>query len=60
MTNALEDHEGTLSIGGRIITNLRFADDINGLVGDEDFFFLLVSWCFKPSQPQRITSGLWR
>ena len=27
----LEDHEGTVSIGGRTITNLRFADDIDGL-----------------------------
>ena len=26
MTDALEDHEGTVSIGGRTITNLRFAD----------------------------------
>ena len=24
MTDALEDHEGTVSIGGRTITNLRF------------------------------------
>ena len=32
MTNALEDHEGIVSIGGRTITNLRFADDIDGLV----------------------------
>ena len=30
MTDALEDHEGTVSIGGRTITNLRFADDIDG------------------------------
>ena len=30
-TNAIEDHEGTASIGGRAITNLRFADDIDGL-----------------------------
>ena len=29
-TDALEDHEGTVSIGGRAITNLRFADDIDG------------------------------
>ena len=27
-TDALEDHEGTVSVGGRTITNLRFADDI--------------------------------
>ena len=26
MTDALEDHEGTISIGDRAITNLRFAD----------------------------------
>ena len=36
MTDALEDHEGTVSIGGRIITNLRFADDIDGLTGEEE------------------------
>ena len=28
-TDALEDHEGTVSIGGRTITNLHFADDID-------------------------------
>ena len=30
MTDALEDHEGTVSIGGRTVTNLHFADDIDG------------------------------
>ncbi|WP_295514257.1 reverse transcriptase domain-containing protein, partial [Thiolapillus sp.] len=34
--DALEDHEGTVSIGGRTITNLRFADDIDGLAGEEE------------------------
>ncbi|WP_293650524.1 reverse transcriptase domain-containing protein [Thiolapillus sp.] len=34
MTDALEDHEGTVSIGGRTITDLRFADDIDGLAGE--------------------------
>ena len=34
MTDALEDHEGTVSIGGGAITNLRFADDIDGLAGE--------------------------
>ena len=33
MTDVLEQHEGTVSIGGRTITNLRFADDIDGLAG---------------------------
>ena len=33
MDEALKDHRGTVSIGGRNITNLRFADDIDGLAG---------------------------
>ena len=33
MNEALLDHKGTVSIGGRVITNLRFADDIDGLAG---------------------------
>ena len=36
MTDALEDHEGTVSIGGRTITNLRFADDIDGSAEEEE------------------------
>ena len=36
MTDALEDHEGTVSIRGRTITNLRFLDDIDGLAGEEE------------------------
>ena len=36
MTDASEDHEGTVSIGGRTITNLPFADDIDGLAGEEE------------------------
>ena len=36
MTDALEDHEGTVSIGGRTVTNFRFADDIDGLAGEEE------------------------
>ena len=31
MTDALEDHEGTFINGGRTITNLCFANDIDGL-----------------------------
>ena len=42
MTDALEDHEGTVSTGGRTITNLRFADDINGLAGGEEELAKLV------------------
>ena len=32
----LETHEGTVSIRGRTITNLCFADDIDGLAGEEE------------------------
>ena len=42
MTDALEDHDGNVSIGGRTITNLRFADDIDGLAGEEDELANLV------------------
>ena len=42
MTDALEDHEGTVSIGGRKITNLRFAEDIDGLAGEEEELAKLV------------------
>ena len=36
MTDALEYHEGTASIGCRTISNLCFADDIDGLAGEEE------------------------
>ena len=42
MTDASEDHEGTVSIGGRTVTNLRFADDIDGLAGEEEELANLV------------------
>ena len=35
-TDPLEDHEGTVSIGGKTTTNLRFADDINGLAREAE------------------------
>ena len=35
MTDALDDHERSVSIGGRTITNLRFADDIDALARKE-------------------------
>ena len=50
MTDALEDHEGTVSIGGRTITNLRFADDIDGLAGEEEDLANLVERLDKASR----------
>ena len=35
MSGALEEHDGKVSIGGRNITNLRFADDIDALAEEE-------------------------
>ena len=49
MISALEDHEGTVSIGGRTITNLRFADDIDGLAGEEEELAKLVVCLDKAS-----------
>ena len=51
MTDALEDHEGTVSIGSRTITNLRFADDIDGLAGEEEELANLVEPFDKASKP---------
>ena len=42
MTDALGDHEGTVSIGGRTLTNFRFADDIDGSAGEEEELAKLV------------------
>ena len=41
--DALEDHEGTVSIRGRAITNLRFAEDIDVLAGQEQQLVKLVN-----------------
>ena len=51
MTDTLEDHEGTVdvSIGGRTITNLHFADDTNGLAGGQDKLAKLVEHLNKAS-----------
>ena len=49
MTDTLEDHEGTVSIGGRTITNLHFADDIDGLAGEEEELAKLVECLDKAS-----------
>ena len=35
MSDAPEEHDGKASIGGRNITNLRFADDVDALAEEE-------------------------
>ena len=49
MTDALEDYKGTISIGGRTITNLHFADDIDGSAGEEEEQANLVERLHKAS-----------
>ena len=40
--DALEEHDGKVSIGGRTIINLRFADDIDALAEEEQKLEALV------------------
>ena len=49
MKDALEDHEGTVSTEGRTITNLHFADDIDGLAAEEEELAKLVKCLNKAS-----------
>ena len=42
MSDALEEHDGKASKGGRNITNLRFADDIDALAEEEQELEALV------------------
>ena len=49
MADALEDHEGSISISGRIITNLRFADGSDALERKEEELFKLANRLDKAS-----------
>ena len=51
-TDALEDHEGTVSVGRRTITSVRFTDDIGGLAGEEAELAKLVERLNKASNYQ--------
>ena len=42
MNDALDNHVGSVNIGGKIIANLRFADDIDGLAGSESELVNLI------------------
>ena len=42
MSDALEEHDGKVSIGGRTITNLRFAVDTDALAEEEQELEALV------------------
>ena len=57
MSDALEEHDGKVSIGGRNITNLRFADDIDALAEEEQELEALVEsldkTCWKLSKRRK-------
>ena len=48
MCEAFDDHEGSVSIGGRLITNFRFADDI--VVNAEVEDLVWFDFCFTALQ----------
>ena len=58
MTDGLEDHEGTVSIGGRTISSLLFADDIDGLAGEEEELANLVEPLDKVSTAYMVISSV--
>ena len=49
MSDALEKHDGKVSIGGRNITNLRFANGIDALDKEEQELEALVETLDKTS-----------
>ena len=49
MTDALEDHDATVSFGGRTITNLRFDDGFVDLAGEEEELEKLIECLYKAS-----------
>ena len=49
MTDALQDHEGTVSITGRTLSNLHFADGIDGLAGEKEELAKLAECLDKAS-----------
>ena len=54
MSDALEEHDGRISIGGRNITSLQFADDIDALAEEEQE--TLVELLTKSSLDKKWTS----
>ena len=57
MSVALEEHDGKVKIGGRNITNLRFADDIEVLAEEEQELEALVESVDKTSTRYKMEIG---
>ena len=54
MSDASEEHDEKVSIGGRNITNLRFADDIDALAEEEQELEALVESLHKTSKRNKM------
>ena len=54
LSNALKEHDENVSIGGRNITNLRFADDIDALAVEEQDLEALVESLDKTSTKHKM------
>ena len=52
--NALDNHICSVNIGGNIITNMRFADDIDGLAGSESELANLIKIIDNTSRAYRM------
>ena len=55
--NALDDHEDSVSIGGRLITNVRFADDIFVNAGEKAEANFLVDRLDTPTIRYKMEIG---
>ena len=53
MSDALEEHDGKISIGGKNITNLQFADGTDALAEEEQDLEALVESLDRPAQDIR-------
>ena len=57
MSDALEEHDGKVSIGGRNITNLRFANYIDAVAEEEQQLEALVESLDKTSTRYKMESS---
>ena len=57
MCEALDDHEGSVSSGGRLITNFRFADDIGVNAEEEEKAGVLVDRLDRTTTRYKMETG---
>ena len=58
MCEALDDHEGIVSIGGRLITNFRFADNIVVNAEEEEEAGVLIDRLNRTTTRYKMEIGL--